>query len=539
MELTLRGIGDKAGWAAAGVRLPQYDVEAAARRTRENPRWLHFGAGNLLRGYVAALQEELLNAGASDHGIVAVESFDVELIDAIYNAHDSLILQALLGGGGVGGDDRYAVLGSVAGCLSAASDWEELRRIFASPALQMVSFTITEKGYATRDISGRLLPSLEADGERGPASPKHTLAMIASLLIARFEAGGAPVALVSMDNCSANGDKLKAGVTQAAELWRSRGYVGEDFLRYLNDPARVSFPWTMIDKITPSPAPDVYRRLTSLGIRGIDPIQTARGTRIAPYVNTETAQYLVIEDAFPAGRPPLEQAGVYFANRDTVRSAERMKVSACLNPLHTALAVFGCLLGYGSISQEMNDPELAALVRRIGYAEGLPAAANPGIIDPRAFLDEVIERRLPNPAIPDTPQRIAADTSQKVAIRFGETIRSYGADAARKLIGIPLALAGWLRYLLGVDDQLRAMTLSGDPMLHELRERLSVIRIGTADGARAALLPILSNEALWGVDLQAVGLADVVLNLFERMIKGKDAVRETLREALRSAASKD
>ena len=101
-----------------------------------------------------------------------------------------------------------------------------------------------------------------------------------------------------------------------------------------------------------------------------------------------------------------------------------MKVTTSLNPLHTALAVTGCLLGYQSISAEMQDDDLVGLIKGIGYLEGLPVVENPGIIDPKQFIDEVINKRLPNPYIPDTPQRIATDTSQKVAIRYGETIKS-------------------------------------------------------------------------------------------------------------------
>ena len=90
-----------------------------------------------------------------------------------------------------------------------------------------------------------------------------------------------------------------------------------------------------------------------------------------------------------------------------------------MNPLHTALAVFGCLLGYESIAAEMGDPLLKTLVERIGYDEGIPVVVDPEILSPMEFIHEVISQRLPNPFIPDVPQRIATDTSQKVPIRFG------------------------------------------------------------------------------------------------------------------------
>lgn len=95
-----------------------------------------------------------------------------------------------------------------------------------------------------------------------------------------------------------------------------------------------------------------------------------------------------------------------------------MKVCTCLNPLHTALAVFGCLLDYNLISAEMKNETLVKLVEGIGYKEGLPVVVNPGILDPKEFIDTVLKVRVPNPFMPDTPQRIATDTSQKLAIPF-------------------------------------------------------------------------------------------------------------------------
>ncbi|MEG0216345.1 MAG: mannitol dehydrogenase family protein, partial [Hungatella sp.] len=95
-----------------------------------------------------------------------------------------------------------------------------------------------------------------------------------------------------------------------------------------------------------------------------------------------------------------EKAGVYMTDRDTVNKVERMKVTTCLNPLHTALAVYGCILGYESISAEMQDAQLKKLVEEIGLTEGMPVVTDPKILSPETFVDEVIHDRLPNPFIP-------------------------------------------------------------------------------------------------------------------------------------------
>ena len=246
-------------------------------------------------------------------------------------------------------------------------------------------------------------------------------------------------------------------------------------------------------------------------------------------------QYLVIEDEFPNGRMPLELAGVLFTDRETVDKVEKMKVCTCLNPLHTALAVYGCLLGYNLIADEMKDTELKQLVEKIGYEEGLPVVVNPGVVNPETFIKEVIEQRLPNPYIPDMPQRIATDTSQKVAIRFGETIKAYVGRPDLKveeLKYIPLAIAGWLRYLLAVDDKGENMTLSSDPMLEDLKAQLSTIKFGKPETVGNSLSGIISNETLFGINLYEIGLGEKIENYFKELMAGKGAIRATLKKYL-------
>ncbi|MBR3504263.1 MAG: mannitol dehydrogenase family protein [Clostridia bacterium] len=534
MKLNYNGLKDRAAWEKAGVQLPKHDWQAMRAETEQNPTWVHFGAGNIFRIFIAGLQQRLLDAGEVKGGIIAVETFDPEVVERVYEPHDSMTLAVSLRPDG--GVDK-AVNASIAKGIVASSPegWAELKAIFRKPSLQLISFTITEKGYALRDMKGELTPVAAADIEAGPAAPRHAMGVVASLLLEHFNSGATPIAVVSMDNCSHNGEKLRAGVTEIARAWAGKGFVPAAYIAWLEDETKVSFPWSMIDKITPRPAEDVERRLAALGIEDMAPIVTAKRTYIAPFVNAEIPQYLVIEDRFPNGRPPLEKAGVYLTDRDTVNMTERMKVTTCLNPLHTALAVYGCLLGYEKICDEMKDEDLVKLVRRIGYTEGLPVVTDPGILSPKAFIDEVVEQRLPNPFMPDTPQRIACDTSQKVPIRFGETIKSYAADPQRdpaSLVAIPLALAGWLRYLLGVDDRGNEMPVSPDPMLAALQGSLEGVKLGEPDSADGKLDAILTNPNLFGVNLAEVGLAGKVEGYFRELLAGPGAVRATLKKYL-------
>lgn len=534
MKLNYESIREKAAWEKAGVILPVFDWKQIAAATEQTPTWVHFGAGNIFRGFIARLQQSLLNQGLVTGGIIAADTFDFDIIERIYLPFDSMTMMVSLKPDG--SMDKEVVASIAKGLRVGAAypeDMEQLKAAFRSPSLQIVSFTITEKGYALTNMEGRFFPFVEADFAGGPAKCSHAMSLLTALLLERYHAGALPIAVVSMDNCSHNGEKLRGSVMTVAEQWSSGGFVPAGFLSWLKDENRVSFPWTMIDKITPRPAKVVEEVLNSAGIEDMTPIVTSRNTYIAPFVNAEVPEYLVVEDRFPNGRPPLEKAGVYLTDRATVDNTERMKVTTCLNPLHTALAVFGCLLGYESIAAEMLDHDLKALVEHIGYDEGMPVVVDPGILSPAAFLREVVEQRLPNPFIPDTPQRIATDTSQKIPIRFGETIKAYAARPeleVKSLTFIPLVIAGWLRYLLGQDDNGAPMEVSGDPMLETLRIQLAGVTPGIPGSLSEQLDPILSNSVLFGSDLIALGLGEKITDMLREMLREPGAVRATLKK---------
>ncbi|MCL2127972.1 MAG: mannitol dehydrogenase family protein [Treponema sp.] len=530
MRLTGRELSDKAQWEKAGIKLPEFDREAMIAATAKGPQWVHFGAGNIFRAFPAALAQSLLEQGLSRTGIVVAEGYDGEIIDRCFSPFDNLCVLVTLKSDGT---TEKEVIASVASSVRIDRDTAALKDIFASPSLQMASFTITEKGYDLADREGALLPAIAADMKAGPAKPESYLGRIASLCLERYSRGALPLAMVSMDNCSHNGDKLFAAMDAFAKAWAGNGFADSGFAAYIRNPGKISFPWTMIDKITPRPDDSVRDMLAASGLEDVQGLVTEKNTYAAPFVNAEETQYLVVEDAFPNGRPPLEKAGVLFTGRETVDKVERMKVCTCLNPLHTALAVFGCLLGYTRISEEMKNPDLVKLIEGIGYGEGLPVVTDPGIIKPEEFIDQVIRVRLPNPFMPDAPQRIATDTSLKIPIRFGGTIQAYmeGRAAGLPASGltlIPLTLAGWLRYLLGIDDEGRAFTVSPDPLYSSLAARLEGIKPGMKGPFRAVLEPVLANSNIFGVNLYEAGLGEKVEGYFEEMLAGPGAVAAAL-----------
>ena len=535
MKLTKQGLQNTAEWEAKGYSLPKFDREQVEAATKKNPFWIHFGAGNIFRAFQANVIQDLLNKGVLDRGLVVAEGYDYEIIEKMYRPHDNIgALVTLKSSGTV----EKTVVGSIMESLTAdsanAQDWARLLEIFRTPSLQMVTFTITEKGYLLKNAAGVSMPGVDDDFATGPVSPKSYIGKVVTLLYERFANGELPIAMVSMDNCSHNGDKLYAAVNTFAEEWEKRGVCKKGFLAYINNAKKVSFPWTMIDKITPRPDAKIEKILADDGIEQLEPVITSKKTYVAPFVNAEECQYLVIEDNFPNGRPELEKAGLYFTNRETVDKVEKMKVCTCLNPLHTFLAVSGCLLGYTLIADEMKDADLLRLVKRLGYDEGLPVVVDPGIIKPINFIDEVVNIRIPNPFMPDTPQRISCDTSQKLSIRFGETIKGYLASSnlnVADLKVVPAVFALWLRYLMAIDDNGNAFELSPDPLLEECKKYVANVKLG-GDAAAACngVEALLHRKEIFGVDLFEAGLANIVCEYFAKLISGKGAVREFLKQ---------
>ncbi len=515
----LNGQLNTAEWEQKGYELPKFDIQAVREKTHEAPTWVHFGGGNIFRAFPAAILNEALNTGRYDRGVIVAETFDFEVIDKAYTPYDNLSLYVALRSDG---NIEKKVIASVTEALKADpqfNDWNRLVEIFRNPSLQMISFTITEKGYTYN----------EADLERG-LKPVFALGKVTALLYERYQAGELPLTIQSMDNCSHNGDKVKAGVFAYAERWVLDGLVPQAFLDYLKNTSKITFPWSMIDKITPRPHQKVKELLAADGFEDNNYIETEKHTFTAPFVNAEEVQYLVIEDNYTNGRPPLDLGGALYTTRETVDKVETMKVTTCLNPLHTAMSIYGCMLGYTLISEEMKDEDLRAFIQKIGYIEAMPVVTDPGVLNPYEFIGAVINRRLPNPFMPDAPQRIAMDTSQKLPIRFGETIKKYihrGLDM-QNLVLIPLVLAGYARYLKGLKDDLKPFEPSPDPLLDELQQIVAPLEVGKQEQDYSCLKQLYSREDVFGLNLYDAGLGEQIEGMVRELFAGAGAVRKTL-----------
>ncbi|MCT3399700.1 mannitol dehydrogenase family protein, partial [Lentilactobacillus hilgardii] len=174
---------------------------------------------------------------------------------------------------------------SVADSLFFAADhqaeWDKLFKIFENPALQLATFSITEKGYNLWDTEGNLLPAIQDDIKNGPKAPKNNMASLTALMFARFKAGKYPMALLSTDNFSQNGERLQKSVLTIADGWAKNGLVSAEFVDYLKDDQTISFPLSMIDRITPNPSDTVSDQLKKDGFEDYQILHTPGHTNIA------------------------------------------------------------------------------------------------------------------------------------------------------------------------------------------------------------------------------------------------------------------
>ena len=178
------------------------------------------------------------------------------------------------------------------------------------------------------------------------------------------------------------------------------------------------------------------------------------------------------------------------------------------------------------------EPVMMKMAKTVAYTEGMPMAPDPGIISPQAFADELFSDRFINEYLGDTNLRLCTDASQGLAVRFGETVKAYVQrdGTAQALTAVPLGIAGWLRYMLGVDDQGREYTLAPDPMNEEITAAFTGIEWGRPETVKEQLRPILGNKAVFGVNLYEAGLGERIGTMFREMLGGPGAALKTVKK---------
>jgi fructuronate reductase len=409
---------------------------------KPKPGIVHLGPGAFFRAFNAVFTHEAMAAQGGDWGIIAVSLKSPTARDQLGPQGGAYTSVTLAPEG-----KTHRVIGAIVDVLVAPENPSAVIAALADPAVKIVSLTITEKGYGYDPATGGL--------DRGHAdvahdldaitAPRSAVGFITAALEQRRTSGAGPLTVLSCDNLPSNGAVTRAVVSEFAQ---AAGL--DDLVQWIA--TEITFPSTMVDRITPA--------TTEADIAALE---QAQGYQDPAMVAHEPFRQWVIEDRFAAGRPAWEDAGAQFVQ--SVEAHELMKLR-CLNGTHSTLAYLGYLAGHETISNCVGDPVFAALCEALWRDEILPTLPQPEGEDLPGYTAALLERYR-NPAIRHRTWQIAMDGSQKLPQRLLGTIRD-ALDAGQVPEGLCLAVAGWMRYVGGVDESGAEIDVR-DPMAKALR----------------------------------------------------------------------
>ena len=447
------------------VAVPTYDRSAVRTGI------VHFGVGGFHRAHQAMYLDRLMNEGkALDWGIcgVGVMPFDQRMRDAM-QAQDCLYTLVLKYPDGT---FEPRVIGSIVEYLYAPDDPDAVIEKMASEATRIVSLTVTEGGYNFNAVTGEFEadnPDVQHDLQPGVA-PKTTFGLITEALARRRERGMAPFTVMSCDNIQGNGDAAKKSFVAFAHL---RDAASEDI--GLGDwvEQNVAFPNCMVDRITPVTTDD-------------DREEIARRFGVEdrwPVVCEDFTQW-VLEDHFPQGRPPLEDAGVQLV--EDVMPYELMKLRL-LNASHQGLCYFGYLAGYRLVHDVCQDPLFANFLLAYMEREATPTLDPVPGVDLEEYKPNLIAR-FSNAYVRDTVARLCAESSDRIPKWLLPVVRhnlAHGGEITRSAA----IVASWARYAEAVDEQREPIQV-----VDRLADRLTA----TAQRNREDPLAFLRDREVFG-----------------------------------------
>jgi mannitol-1-phosphate/altronate dehydrogenase len=414
--------------------VPRYD------RRGLQPGVVHLGVGGFHRAHQAVYLDDLAAADPR-WGVTGVSLRRPAMRDAL-TPQDGLYTVLERGEGG----ERARVVGVLRRTLFAPAQERAVLSALADPRMRLVTLTVTGDGYGT--------------GEGSAAW------WIVEALARRRAAGTDPFAVLSCDNIPDSGAAARSAVLACASD------RDELLARWIE--ANVGFPGGMVDRITPETTADDRRHVAS-----------AYGIADRWPVITEPFRQWVVEDAFgPAGRPPLEAAGVVLVS-DV--APYRLAKTRLLNGGHSALGYLGTLAGHTRTDEAMADPVVGAYLERLWAEEIAPLLpAAPGL-DLAAYRCTLAER-LANPAIADPLARLCGRGSTKLPAYLLPSLREALAEGRPSRL-LTFAVAAWMRWLRGSD-------LAGRPV--EVRDahaaRLQALAQEGGDDPR----PLLSARDVFG-----------------------------------------
>jgi fructuronate reductase len=444
------------------IQLGTYD------RSTVTPGIVHLGIGAFHRAHMAAYVDDLLRENPG-WGIIGASLRRPDTRDALA-PQDFLYTLAIRDASGT----RCRVIGSILDVLDANTQRAQLIETMANPAIRIVSLTVTEKGYCHDPSTGELdenHPDIVHDLAH-PDTPISAPGIIVKALAERQKRGLVPFTVMSCDNLPSNGKTAGRIVRRFAEL------TGGDS-ELANYVQSVSFPSTMIDRIVPATT-DADREIVNeiIGLEDAWPIMTEPFTQ------------WVIEDDFPAGRPPFETVGAQLV--EDVEPFELMKLRM-LNGSHSTMAYLGYLAGYQYVNEAIADASIHKLIHGLMTEEAMPTLPMPRA-DLEAYRDQLLAR-FSNPALKHRTWQIAMDGTQKLPQRLLGTIRDR-LKAGAPIDHLALGVAAWMRYVSGTDETGAAIDVR-DPLSATFAEKAKA----AGRNATALSQSLLGIEAIFGTDL--------------------------------------
>jgi fructuronate reductase len=449
--------------ARASAHRPAYD------RERLRTGIVHLGLGAFVRAHQAIYTDDLLATEPGGWGMVGVSLQRPDQRNRLM-PQDCLYTSLQRDASGL----AARIVGCLRSVLVAPEDPIAVIDAMADPNTRIVSLTVTEKGYCIDPATGRLQQDhadIRHDLEH-PVEPRTAVGLILAALERRRDAGMAPFTVLSCDNLPANGRLLASLVSDFGALrdCRLATWVA----------THAAFPSTMVDRIVPAATPEDLAEATRL-----------TGLTDAAVVVHEPYRQWVIEDWFVDDvRPRWERVGAEIVS--DVSPYEHMKLRL-LNGAHSALAYLGYLSGYETIADTVADPVLRRFVESL-WREIIPVVPPPPETDLVSYSRALLER-FSNAAIRHRTWQIAMDGSQKLPQRLLATIRERLARDM-ELPSLALSVAGWTRYVGGVDEHGREIDVR-DPLADHLRETLE----NAGGDPTARVRAILGVEAIFGTDL--------------------------------------
>ena len=471
---------------------PSYDISHISTGI------VHLGLSAIHRAHQALYTDETMSAtGRPDWGIAAASlQSDPELITNLHQQDYWYTVSEC--------DDHsrtIKLVGAIIEAYAARDDREPLLKVMSKPSTRIVTLTITEKGYCLQPVNNQLNcqhPSISHDIKH-PQHPKTAVGIIVEALARRKKAGVPAFTVLSCDNMSDNGSLTRSAVRELARQ------NNPDLALWIND--HVPFPSCIVDRIVPA-----------MTCTDLDNVSQWIGAPDQCAVITEPFRQWIIEDNFSLGRPDWDVLdGVQFV--DDVLPWQIMKLRL-LNGSHSLLAYLGCLAGYETIADAMDNTDMVRFIQHYMHREAIPAIQIP----PQADVDNYSRQllyRFSNKTLKHRTEQVASDGSQKIPIRWLPTL-SHLLQTQRSFNAIALGIAAWFKYLGGVNENQQTIVVN-DPMVDALRSLAE-------DNSNSRIVATLVKES--GVFPVEVSRSPTVIGLITTYYRQLSSlgVRQTLKK---------